>query len=91
QVVHGGDLNFSFARHGAGLVAEINPPVYKWTPNLEWFPEKIDKRDFQQFDVALINGTDEMHRALQTFGVAVPTTNSGRWRAYACVHELRGP
>lgn len=86
QVVRGGELNFSFVSHGAGIVVAAAPPVYKWTPNLEWFPEKVDVRDFRQFDAALVNGTEEMHRALQTFGVVVPITTTGRWRAYLCVH-----
>jgi hypothetical protein len=88
QVLHGGELNFSFVLHGTGIVALSAPPVFRWTPNLEWYPEDVDVRDFRQFDVALVNGTDEMHESFRKRGVAVPMTFSGRWRAYKCVHPV---
>jgi hypothetical protein len=91
QVLHGGELNFSFVLHGTGIVAIAEPPAFTWTPNLEWYPEAVDVRDFRQFDVALVNGTDEMHNTLRKLGVAVPMTFSGRWRAYRCVHPRPVP
>jgi hypothetical protein len=86
QVLHGGELNFSFVIHGSGIVANAAPPVFTWTPNLEWSPEGVDIRDFRQFDIALVNGTDEMHAKLLKFGIVAPITTQGRWRAYRCIH-----
>jgi hypothetical protein len=91
QVLRGGELNFSFVLHGSGIIALSAPPAFTWTPNLEWYPEQVDVRDFRQFDVALINGTEEMHNTIQRLALAVPLTSSGRWRTYRCVHSSPPP
>lgn len=90
QVLHGGELNFSFVIHGSGIVANTVPPVFTWTPTLEWSPEGADIRDFRQFDIALVNGTDATHAKLLNLGIVAPVTTQGRWRAYRCIHITPG-
>ncbi len=84
QVLRGGELNFSFVSHGSGIVAAAVPAVNPWTVGLEWFPERVETGDLVQFDIALVNGTEGLHRKLQGRVAVVPLTSSGRWRAYRC-------
>lgn len=84
QVLRGGDLNFSFVNHGSGIVAGAGSPGQPWTLGLEWFPERVETEDFTRFDVALVNGTEELHKELQARVAVLPLTSSGKWRAYRC-------
>jgi hypothetical protein len=49
---------------------------------LEWFPERVRVKDFQYFDYALINGSDELHAQLAGLALLEPVTNQARWRLY---------
>ena len=62
QAVHGGENNFSFAEHASSIVAYDAPRPIRWTPGLEWFPERVTQRDVDQFDCALVNGDEARHR-----------------------------
>ena len=86
QVIHGGDLNFSFVNHQSGIVVQTDPPRRTWNPTLEWFPERVTPQDFAQFDIAIVNGTEELHGRLAKLGLVTPLTTGGRWRAYRCNH-----
>jgi len=83
QVLHGGELNFSFADFAP------SPVVYKtrrkptWTWGLEWSAGLVQRSDLEQFDYALVNGDEPTHRRFTShFGVAPAVTDQGRWRLY---------
>lgn len=82
QVVHGGTLNFSFAGFAPSLVVFRDPRPRPWTGGLEWFAEWVRASDFQYFDYALVNGSDEQHRELAAQTKLLPQTDHGRWRLY---------
>ena len=82
QVIHGGELNFSFTWHQSGIVVLEKTPKVDWTLGLEWLPEFATRHDIDAFDVTLVNGSDETHHLLDSAGMATPLTFRGRWRAY---------
>jgi hypothetical protein len=83
QAEKGGAINFSFAEHGSCLVGYRQPRNLTWTPTLEWHPERVQREDFQQFDVVLVNGTPEVHQRFERTAPVTPKTASARWRLYA--------
>lgn len=87
QVLHGGNLNFSFAEHHSGIVSYKEIRKIKWTPGLEWFARRVNSSDFKEFDFALINATEQLHNILSEKSEIRPLTNRGRWRLYGCVKE----
>lgn len=82
QVFKGGELNFSFAEHYSGLVAYRTRRAVLWTPELEWYGEKVKRADFAFFDFVLANGEDKDHKILSAFAELSPVTPAGRWRLY---------
>jgi hypothetical protein len=83
QVLRGGELNFSFADFAP------SPVVYKtrrkptWTWGLEWYPERVQRSDLDQFDYAIVNADEATHRSFTIhFEVAPAVTHEGRWRLY---------
>lgn len=82
QVFRGGELNFSFADFGPSLVVYRERRRLPWTSGLEWFPEHAWVRDFQFFDYALINASNELHAQLTGIDLLKPVTNQGKWRLY---------
>jgi hypothetical protein len=82
QVYRGGELNFSLADFGPSLVVYRKRRYKPWTAGLEWFPERVRVKDFQYFDYALINGSDELHAQLAGLALLEPVTNQARWRLY---------
>ena len=86
QVFKGGDLNFSFAEHASGIVRYKNPRKSSWTQSLEWSAERVNYRDFQFFDYALINGNAITHSWALSFELLEPVTENGRWRLYRIKH-----
>jgi hypothetical protein len=81
QVLHGGRLNMSFAGFAPSLVVYRQRRPVPWTPNLDWFAERVRRDDFSHFDYALINGSAEVH-AQATGLPLVAVTDAGRWRLY---------
>jgi hypothetical protein len=82
QVLHGGQLNFSFADFVPSLVVFRDPGDRRWTVGLEWFAEQVLASDLAFFDYALVNGNGAVHeRFSRLFGVPA-VTGQGRWRLY---------
>jgi hypothetical protein len=88
QVVRGGKLNFTFASFAPSLVVVRDRKRIAWTPGLEWFAERVRPGDFQYFDYAVVNGTDEQHRQLVADAGLVAETDRGRWRLYRTPHRV---
>jgi hypothetical protein len=85
QVLHGSTLNFSLAEYHSGIVSvarEKEKPT--WTQRLEWYPELVKRKDIKQFDYALINGKEEVHRYLAPKLRLRALVTEGRWRLYRC-------
>ena len=90
QVLHGGELNFSFAKHHSGIISYARiDTIYPGTPGLVWEPEKVRVRDFVQFDYALIHASGDLHRYFASYPLLKPLTTDGTWRLYRC--GLKGP
>lgn len=82
QVLHGGQLDFSFADFVPSLVVFRDLGHRRWTIGLEWFAERVLTSDLAFFDYALVNGNEAVHeRFSRLFGVP-PVTSQGRWRLY---------
>jgi hypothetical protein len=82
QVVRGGQLNFSFAEFAPMGVVYKTPRARLWTRGLEWFPERVTRSDFSQFDYALVNAEGWQHFSLAASRELTPVTGHGRWRLY---------
>ena len=54
-----------------------------WTRGLEWYPERVQRRDLALFDYVLVNGDGASHARIVAMapGLHVVTPN-GRWRLY---------
>jgi hypothetical protein len=88
QALHGGRLNFSFAEHHGGIVSYAHiDTTTELTRGLEWFPDRVRFGDLQQFDYALIHGSNDVHREFSSIPVLRPLTTEGTWRAYQCVKD----
>ena len=88
QVLYGGKLNFSFAEHHSGIVSFARADrIPQWTSGLEWYPERVNPSDFRQFDYALINGTENVHRLFTSLPELTQLTADGRWRVYQCERD----
>jgi len=81
QVWHGGRLNTSFAGFAPSLVVYRQRRAAPWTPNLEWFAERVRPEDFAYFDYAIINGGPSIHEQALALPLE-PVTATGRWRLY---------
>jgi hypothetical protein len=82
QVLHGGQLNFSFAHFAPSLVVFRDLGHRRWTVGLEWFAERVQASDLAFFDYALINGNEAVHGRISTLPGLRPVTEHGRWRLY---------
>jgi len=82
QVLHGGELNFSFAEHHSGIVSYRYRRIFRWTTGLEWEAGWVQKSDFKQFDISLINAKEFLHNLFPERLELQPITNTGRWRIY---------
>jgi hypothetical protein len=88
QVLHGGELNFSFAEHHSGIVSfKDRNRKPRWTTALEWGADRVQYKDFSQFDFVLMNGGDAIHREIGSLPVLSSVTKTGRWRLYRCLRE----
>lgn len=87
QVTHGGVLNFSFSDFSVMPVVFSPPRRGRWTNGLEWYPERVQRADFEAFDYALISGDAALHDRISTHEPALhPLTSAGTWRVYAIAH-----
>lgn len=82
QVLHGGELNFSFTMLQSEIVVLEKLPTFNFTLGLEWLPELATKHDYDVFDVTVVNAYEDEHRAIDSSGLATPLTFRGMWRAY---------
>jgi hypothetical protein len=82
QAERGGELNFSFAQHGSGVVAYRTPRVMRWTPNLEWDARPVTARDLALFDCALVNAPAAIHLAFQKQTGLRTSVREGYFRLY---------
>ena len=89
QVLHGGELNFSFADFEPLPVVFAKGPVHPWTNGLEWHPEKVKASDFGHFDFAIIHGDERAHRTAESTPVLRAVTPEAPWRLYRVLHPGR--
>jgi len=82
QVLRGGELNFSFADFAPSPVVYKTRRTPTWTVGLEWYPQRVQRSDLDQFDYALVNADDGTHRRFADYFRVVPVTDQGRWRLY---------
>jgi hypothetical protein len=83
QVLHGSPLAFSFAVFPSSLVRNPKAAPPPWTPNLEWYAERVRREDLGWFDVVLVNAADDpAHARLAASLALTPVTQSGRFRLY---------
>jgi hypothetical protein len=83
QVLHGGDVHFSFARFPSSLVGLRDPKREPWTPNLVWYGERARPSDVSHFDYVLVNAADDgVHAAAAARLNLSAVTERGRWRLY---------
>ena len=85
QALHGGELNFSFAEHGSGIIIYRVMGPKPWQSGLEWYGERATVGDLTQFDEILINAGEKTHALLQGNGVLKPLTDAGYWRLYRSI------
>jgi hypothetical protein len=86
QVRKSGMLNFSFANFSHCLV-QFKNFSRKWTSGLEWQPARVKQTDLYHFDYVLVNGTEQIHKSMETFPALKPLTRNGRWRLYSIDHD----
>jgi hypothetical protein len=83
QVLHGSPLAFTFAVFPSSLVRTPKAAPAPWTPNLEWYAERVRREDLGWFDVVLVNAADDAAHARLAASLALtPVTRSGRFRLY---------
>jgi hypothetical protein len=83
QVLHGGEINWSFAESATSLVVYKDTSTTKpWTKGLIGHPELVKPSDFEYFDYTLIHGTPEIQDRCAREGGLVPVTEPARWRLF---------
>jgi branched-subunit amino acid transport protein len=82
QVLHGGELNFSFAEFAPSLVVYKRPRHVQWTGGLEWEPERLKPSDFAYFDYVIVNGDARRQEVMEAMPALTAVTHEGRWRLY---------
>lgn len=82
QVVHGGELNFSFADFAPSLVVYDPPRDKPWTGGLEWFPQLVRPGDFGWFDYLLVRAPEPTHRQFEAAPYLERVTPEAPWRLY---------
>jgi hypothetical protein len=82
QVLHGGELNFSFADFAPSPVVYKTRRQFTWTSGLEWYPGRVRRSDLDQFDYALVNADEMTHERFAARFTVAPVTAQGRWRLY---------
>ena len=92
QILHGGEVSFSFARFPTAWIVYRDWDVPPWMRGYEWFPRRIFEHpdDFGYFDFALIHcrdphdaaPEDERHAYWQSQPFLEPQVSQGQWRLY---------
>jgi hypothetical protein len=82
QVLKGGELSFSFAQFSPCLVVYKKPFVPPWTGGLEWFPNRVKRRDLLYFDYVIVGGGPRVHNMTGATPELEAVTDSGVWRLY---------
>ena len=83
QVLHGGELNRSFADEGSSLVVFRDlPHEYPWTGGLDWRPRRLRISDVPHFDYAMIHGDATAHARFAADPKLIAVTSGGAWRLY---------
>ena len=86
QVLHGGELNFSFASFAPFPMVYQPDHVLPWTPGLEWYPEHVTLADLAHFDFLLLSADDATHERLAPIWPMDAVTTSGVFRLYRIRH-----
>ena len=82
QVERGGELSFSFAEHASSIVTYDRPRTLRWTPGLEWLPERVTRSDVMAFGCVLVNAEPQQHDAFRAkFGLE-SDVREGYFRSY---------
>ena len=82
QVLRGGTLNATFARHASSLVVFKERRPSPWTWRLELAAERVQDKDFDYFDYAVVNATDDLHAQLSARPKLSARTHETPWRLY---------
>lgn len=82
QVLHGGEVNFSFAEHASSIVAYKTPRKVNWQGGLEWFPQYVTEADLAAFDCVLVNGTEAQHQRFARYSGLRTPQERGYFRLY---------
>ena len=90
QVLHGGDINFTFAAHGSGIVVVGEKYRRYWHGSLEWSGERATLDDLGTSERILINAGEQTHALLVRQGLLRPLTANGYWRLYEFVTPPQG-
>ncbi|MCP4663765.1 MAG: hypothetical protein GY856_50925 [bacterium] len=92
QVLHGGELNRSFADEGSSLVVFRDlPHEYPWTGGLDWRPRRLRLSDVPHFDYAIIHGDSRTHARFAADPKLIAVTTGGAWRLYRVAAPQRDP
>ncbi|MEM9555025.1 MAG: hypothetical protein AAGC60_12255 [Acidobacteriota bacterium] len=94
QVLRGGTLNFSFADLATSLVTYREPRMpgyspatqdlpWRWTPGLEWHPERLRSADLEHFSHVLVHGGEEVQQRFAANPRLEPLSTVGTWHLYA--------
>jgi len=82
QVVHGGELNFSFADFPPSPVVYSPPRQPPWTPGMEWYPQAVRPGDFGWFDYVLVRAPEAVQRQFEAAPFLDAVTLPAPWRLY---------
>jgi hypothetical protein len=85
QVLHGGDLNSTFAALPSSLVVRSGP-LPPWTPDLEFFSSRVQRSDLGWFDYVLVSGAPPSQAPFLGEPLLEPVTTEGMWRLYRVRH-----
>jgi hypothetical protein len=89
QALRGGEVSFSFAEHGSGIVRQNAPKLHPWTPALEWYAERVTREDLAAFDCALVNGEPQIHAEFAQRWRLTTRQQDGHFRLY-CRESAQG-
>jgi len=86
QIARDGSLHFSFAEWSSCLVVYRNRLQSRVNGSLDWDTWKTKGSSLENFDYALVNGSEVTHERLGRIPLIKPVTMNGNWRLYAILH-----